>query len=269
MVDLKHVLAGIDQKQHTINQARPLPTSTLKSLEDDFTIRYAHNTTAIEGNTLTLSETQVVLEDGVTIGGKTLREHLEVLNMRDALVWLRGVVQHDDPITDRSIMEMHRIIMAGILKDEAGFYRRQPVYIGGAAHVPPNWIKVPDLMEDLSKRVEAGPGEAHPVVFAAEMHLDLVRIHPFADGNGRTARLLTNLILIRDGYPPAMYSAGERAEYIDAIREADSGSPARFVIATARAVEYMQDRYLTMIRQVEEGERTLQHRKVQDPDLNL
>ncbi|MDA8345401.1 MAG: Fic family protein [Thermaerobacter sp.] len=264
-------LAAVDQKQRAIAQARPLPRATLLSLEDDFTIRYAYNTTAIEGNTLTLSETQVVLEDGIAIGGKTLREHLEVLNIRDALNWLREVVQQTEPVTDRSILAMHRIIMAGILKEEAGFYRRQPVYIRGASHLPPNWVKVPELMEDLSSRLEASPGGEHPVVFAATAHLELVRIHPFVDGNGRTARLLTNLLLMRSGYPPAMYSVGERAEYIDAIREADTVSHDRFIILTAQAVEFMQDRYLTMIHQVEEGESTLQkqQRKIEGPDLDL
>jgi Fic family protein len=198
-VNLDAALAALDQKQHAINRARPLPRATLQSLEADFTVRYAHNTTAIEGNTLTLSETQVVLEDGLTIGGKTLREHLEVLNIRDALTWLRDVVRQAESITDRSILEMHRIIMAGILKEEAGFYRRQPVYISGAAHVPPNWGKVPARMEELSGRLETGPTGEHPVVFAANAHLELVRIHPFVDGNGRTARLLTNLVLMNQG----------------------------------------------------------------------
>lgn len=181
---LKMSLAVVDQKQRLINQARPLPKTTLQSLEDDFTIRYSHHTTAIEGNTLTLSETQVVIEDGLAIGGKTLREHLEVLNMRDALTLLRKVVQQADPITDQTILEMQRIIMSGILKEEVGFYRHQPIYIRGASHVPPNWVKVPALMEDFSRRLAAGHGERHPVAFAADMHLDLVRIHPFVDGNG-------------------------------------------------------------------------------------
>ncbi len=254
-MDLQAHLDTVDRKQRRIDDARPLPPATLRSLEDDFTIRYAHATTALEGNTLTLSETQVVLEKGITIGGKTVREHLEVLNMRDALGWLRGVAKSSEPVTDRTILEMHRIIMAGILKEEAGFLRRQPVYIRGSNQVPPNWVKVPDLMEGLSERINQGRGEDHPVVFAAQVHLELVGIHPFVDGNGRTARLLTNLLLMRSGYPPAIYSATERREYLDAIREADSGSPDRFIALTAEAVEFMQDRYLLMIAQVEEAHR--------------
>lgn len=243
----------VAQKQRAIDAARPLPQATLRSLEDDFTIRYAHNTTAIEGNTLTLAETQVVLE-GLTVGGKTLQEHLEVLNIRDALSWLRTIVQNTEPINGHTVLDIHKLIMAGILKEEAGMYRRQPVYIRGASHVPPNWVKLPEHMEQLSNLLETGPGYDHPVVFASRMHLRLVTIHPFVDGNGRTARMLTNLILMRHGYPPAMYSAGQRSEYIEAIREADMGADDRFVVLTAQAVEFMQDRYLQMIRQVAEGE---------------
>ncbi len=267
-VDLQAHLDNLDRKQQKIDDARPLPPATLRSLEDDFTIRYAHATTAIEGNTLTLSETQVVLEKGITIGGKTVREHLEVLNMRDALGWLRDVVKSREPVTDRTILEMHGIIMAGILKEEAGFFRRQPVYIRGSDHVPPNWVKVPDLMKDLSERIDLGRGGEHPVVFAAQAHLELVRIHPFVDGNGRTARLLTNLLLMRSGYPPAMYSATERREYLDAIREADSGSPDRFIVATADAVEFMQDRYLVMFAQVEEAHRHADMGEARDPKVD-
>lgn len=251
---VEEALRVVDEKKREIDQARPLSPETLRSLEDDFTVRYAHNTTAIEGNTLSLTETQVIIEYGTTVGGKTVREHLEVLNMRDALEWLREVVKNAEPVTDRSVMAMHKIIMAGILKADAGFYRRQAVYIRGAEHVPPNWVKVSSLMEAFSDWLQAGPGKDHPVVFAAKAHLELARIHPFVDGNGRTARLLTNLLLMRYGYPPALYSATERQEYLDSIREADTGDISRFTVVTAKAVEFMEDRYLEMIRQAREAE---------------
>ena len=253
-VDVQTALYTVDQKQLRLNSARPLPAGTLRSLEEDFTLRYVHATTAIEGNTLTLSETQVVLENGITVGGKTIREHLEVLNMRDALGWLRAVVHRAEVVTDRTILDMHRIIMAGILHEEAGFYRRQPVYIRGSAHEPPNWVKVPQLMEELAKRLEPDAVPEHPLAFAAQAQLELTRMHPFVDGNGRTARLLTNLLLMRRGFPPAMYSDTDRAEYIDAIRAADAGSPSRFILLTARGVEFTQDRYLFMLHQADEGD---------------
>ncbi len=242
------LLASVDRKKREIDQARPLGPTALGSLKADFTVRYAHETTPIEGNTLSLAETQVVLEDGVTIAGKSVREHLEVLNMRDALNWLERVVHDETPVTEQTVYEMHRIIMSGILKEEAGFLRREPVYIVGSTHVPPNWVKLPDLMTDFSGWLSQGPAESHPVVFATRAHLELARIHPFVDGNGRTARLLTNLLLMRQGYPPALYESERRAEYIQAIREADDGGPDPFIACTARAVEVMEDRYLALIR---------------------
>ncbi len=242
------LLASVDRKKREIDQARPLGPTALGSLKADFTVRYAHETTAIEGNTLSLAETQVVLEDGVTIAGKSVREHLEVLNMRDALNWLERVVHDETPVTEHTVYEMHRIIMSGILKEEAGFLRREPVYIVGSTYVPPNWVKLPDLMTDFSGWLSQGPVESHPVVFATRAHLELARIHPFVDGNGRTARLLTNLLLMRHGYPPALYESERRAEYIQAIREADDRGPDPFIACTARAVEVMEDRHLALIR---------------------
>lgn len=247
---MQDILRIIDEKKHDIDKARPLSPETLESLRKDFTVRYAHETTAIEGNTLTIYETKVVLEDGITIGGKSIREHLEVLNIRDALNWLEDTVKNKTPVTEDTIREIHRIVMKGILYDDAGFYRRHPVYISGAWHVPPNWIKVPELMQDFSVWLERGPGPEHPVVYAAKAHIELVRIHPFIDGNGRTARLLTSLLLMRSGYPPAMYTCASRQEYMHTLDKAHmTGDVSGFVTITAKAVQFMEDRYLQLIRQ--------------------
>lgn len=251
---VEEALRRVDAKKREIDGARPLPAETLQSLRQTFVVRYAHETTAIEGNTLSLSETQVVLEDGITIGGKSIREHLEVLNIRDALQWLETVVGEDTPVDERTVLEMHRIIMAGILGNDAGSYRRHPVFIRGSWHVPPNWVKVPILMDAFGVWLREGRKDEHPVSFAAKAHVELVRIHPFADGNGRTARLLVNLLLMREGYPPAMYSADNRLEYIESLRETDGGDFSRFIVVTAKAVEFMEDRYLELIRQQREAE---------------
>jgi Fic family protein len=253
-LDVDDILAIVDEKKRQIDAARPLPSETLQSLKADFTVRYAHETTAIEGNTLDIYETRVVLEDGLTIGGKTVREHLEILNIRDALVWMEDLVQRKAPVTEDIIREMHRIVMKGILAEDAGFYRRCPVYVSGARHVPPNWVKVPQLMAAFSAWLEQGHGNEHPVAFAARAHVELVKIHPFVDGNGRTARLLTSLLLLESGYPPAMYANSNRQDYIRALDHAHmSGDPSQFVIITAKAVEFMEDRYLNMIRQDHEA----------------
>lgn len=253
MSSIDEQLAALDAQKRGIDAACPLPPVTLQSLKEDFIIRYAHETTALEGNTLSLYETKVVLEDGITIGGKTVREHLEVLNIREALGWLESAATVQTPITEDTIREFHQIVMQGILPDEAGQYRRVPVYIRGALYVPPNWIKVPDLMRTFSEQLQHNTSN-HSVRAAATAHIELVRIHPFIDGNGRTARLLTNLLLLRAGYPPALYTTEHRQEYMQALDTATfHGDHEPFITVTIQAVGRMADRYLEMIRQVEEG----------------
>ena len=267
MTSVDEQLAALDAQKRRIDAARPLPPATLQSLKEDFIIRYAHETTALEGNTLNIYETKVVLEDGLTIGGKTVREHMEVLNIREALGWMESATRAHTPITENTIRELHQIVMQGILPDEAGQYRRVPVYIRGALHVPPNWVKVPDLMLTFSEQLQHNTGD-HPVRGAATAHIELVRIHPFIDGNGRTARLLTNLLLIRAGYPPALYTTEHRREYMQALDTATfHGNPEPFLVVTVQAVGRMADRYLEMIRQVEEGRQQAQDAEAEwEPD---
>jgi Fic family protein len=208
---MEQLLTRVTEKQDRLAKARPLPAESLRSLRDDFLVRYAHETTALEGNTLSLHETQVVLENGITIGGKLLREHLEVVNARDAMVWLENFVATSEPITEDTILRLHEIITQRILGSNAGVYRRQAVRIVGSAHIPPNSVKIPDAMEGFIKWVVQGVGEEHPIAFAAKAHVSLVGIHPFDDGNGRVSRMLVNLLLMRAGYPPALYSSTDRA----------------------------------------------------------
>lgn len=253
--NLGKFLDRLSTKQAQIAAARPLPPETLRSLLDDFLIRYAHETTALEGNTLTLHETQVVLEQGITVAGKTLREHLEVVNVRDAWEWLNGLVRESRPVNEEAILKLHEILMKGILGDEAGAYRRAPVFIRGSRHVPPNWVKVPDLMAAFVARLQEGPGGKHPIRFAAEAHIELAGIHPFVDGNGRVCRMLVNLLLMRSGYPPALYTQTSRAPYLKALETAQvEGQPNPFVQITAGATEFMLDRYLLALHQVRDAE---------------
>ena len=252
---MEHILARITEKQDRLAKARPLPAESLRSLRDDFLIRYAHETTALEGNTLSLAETQVVLENGVTIGGKLLREHLEVINARDAMVWLEDFISSSEPIREDTILRLHEIIMQGILGADAGTYRRQPVRMVGSAHIPPNWVKIPDAMEGFTKWLDQGCEGEHPIVFAAKAHVSLVEIHPFIDGNGRVSRMLVNLLLMRAGYPPALYSSTERAQYLESLERAHTeGTIEDFVRITAQAVETMLDEYLEILDMTLEGE---------------
>lgn len=258
MDDIQTVLDRLTTKQMQIAKARPLPAETLRSLSDDFLIRYAHETTALEGNTLTLHETQVVLEQGITVAGKTLREHIEVTNVRDAWEWLDRLARDQKPITEEALLKLHEILMKGILREDAGMYRRQPVFIRGSRHVPPNWVKVPDMMAQFVTRVQEGPRGEHPVRFAAQAHIDLAAIHPFVDGNGRVSRMLVNLLLMRSGYPPALYTQTNRAAYLTALETAQvEGEANAFVRITAEATEFMLDRYLLVLRQIRDAEKKI------------
>jgi len=253
---LEAILARLGAQQQEIARARPLPEPTMRSLLDDFTIRYAHHTTAIEGNTLTMEETQVVLEHGITVGGKSVREHLEVLNVRDAWERLQSAVNQGAPLTEDVVLDIDKMLMQGILGDDAGRYRRMPVYIRGSMDVPPNWVKVPDLMEAFASSFRTRPVDEHPLRFAARAHVDFVGIHPFLDGNGRTARMLVNFLLMREGWPPTLYTVTDRAQYIRAIRVARlEKSLDPMVRVTAEATQFMVNRYLHAIGQVREGER--------------
>ncbi|WP_461410476.1 Fic family protein [Ferrimicrobium sp.] len=252
---LDAVLARVTEKHDRLASARPLPEASVRSLREDFLVRYSHETTALEGNTLSLHETQVVLEDGITIGGKLLREHLEVTNARDALVWLEAVASSEDPITESTVLRLHEILMQGILGPEAGNYRRVPVRIVGSSHMPPNWTIVPHAMMRFTERLAMGSNGEHPVIFAARAHIEFAGIHPFIDGNGRVSRMLVNLLLMRAGYPPALYLATDRARYLDAIERAQvDGTDEDFIIVTAEAVETMLDRYLQLLELAESAD---------------
>ncbi len=247
---LNMLLDRVTQQQRRIAQARPLPEATLRSLLDDFLIRFAHDTTALEGNTLTLHETQVVLEHGITIGGKTIREHLEVTNTATAWHALNQWVRSTEPLSENLLTHLHRLAMQGILHDDAGRYRIAPVFIRGSRHVPPNPLRVPDAMADFVTHFVHQPSALHPVVIAAKAHIEFAAIHPFVDGNGRVSRLLVNGLLLRSGYPPASYPATSRAEYLTTLEQSQvTHDIDPFVHITAEAVDWMQQRYLLAIDQ--------------------
>lgn len=253
---LASLLERLTAQQAEIAAARPLPEPTLRSLLDDFTIRFAHETTAIEGNTLTLHETQVVLENGITIGGKTLREHLEVVNIRTAWEAVQDLVRHKVPLTEEIILGLHRGITQGILGPEAGRYRTQPVYLRGSMHVLPDPTRVPQLMADFVEQFRDRRADDHPIRYAARAHIHLAGIHPLIDGNGRVSRMVVNLLLMRDGYPPALYTMTNRSAYLQALETAQfQGDIDPFVRVTAQASQFMIDRFLHAIAQVREGAR--------------
>lgn len=208
----------VDGKLAKLNSKRPLPSATLKSLEENNILDWTYNSNAIEGNTLTLRETKVVLE-GITIGGKSVKEHLEVINHKDAILFLEELVKSDSDISEWNIKNIHSLILKEIDNENAGKYRLENVKISGASQVPTDYIKVPEAMERLIYRYENW-NQYHPLIRAALLHGEFVFIHPFVDGNGRTARLLMNFEAMKNGYLPIILKADIRARYYDALDKA-------------------------------------------------
>lgn len=235
----------ITEKKQQLDGFRPLPPELTRNLDDWFRVELTFTSNAIEGNTLTRRETAVVIEKGLTVGGKSLKEHLEATNHANALDFVHSLT-HKKPsqLIQKDILAIHDIILKGIDDENAGHYRRVPVRISGSAVVMPNPHKVPDLMDDFMNWLIA-EHSLHPVMFAGEAHYRLVTIHPFVDGNGRTARLLMNLLLMMYGYPPAIIRKRDRLAYIGALEKAQlGGTKLDYEKMIARAVERSLDIYL-------------------------
>jgi Fic family protein len=180
-------------------------------------LRYTYNSNAIEGNALTLNETKAVLEQGVTIGGKSLRGHLEAINHREAIGFMESLVRDTAPTSERTVKEFHSIVLRSIDQDNAGRWRRQNVLIGGSDFKPPAALHVPEHMAAFFNWCATEALKLPPLERAARVHADFVSIHPFIDGNGRTARLLMNLELMKSGYPVTILPVSVRGEYYDAL----------------------------------------------------
>jgi Fic family protein len=200
----------------------PLPPAAVQSLQRWFRIHHVYHSNAIEGNRLTLPETRVVVEDGITVAGKSLKEHAEALNLAHALDFVEELASAEEPLQERLVRELHDIVLRGIEPRSAGRYRQIPVRITGTDYRPPEPLVVPERMEQLGRWLEGSETE-NPVVRATIAHTWLVAIHPFVDGNGRTSRLLANLVLLRAGYPVIVLRVERRAEYYAALDTSHSG----------------------------------------------
>ncbi len=214
----------INGKKASLDALRPLSASVVAKLRETLDVDWTYNSNAIEGNTLTLRETFIVLVHGVTIGGKSLREHFEVINHRDAIAFVEALVQDEVPITPTVIRQMHALVLAKIDDDEAGKFRTMNVRIGGARHAPADPLDVPHDIRALCDWMKGPATELHAIERAALAHHRFEAIHPFADGNGCTGRLLMNLLLMRAGYPPAVIKHVDRKKYYRALAEADDGA---------------------------------------------
>src|SRR5436190_13373747 len=235
--NLPPFILDLNRKKEALDRLRPFPQAALTRLHEQMVVEWTYNSNAIEGNTLTLKETALVLLHGITVSGKPLREHLEAVNHRAAIQTLEEAIQKKRLIDEPFLRDLHGIILKGIDDAGAGQWRHERVRILGAIHLPPDPRKIPDLMEKFFSWLRNEEKVSHPVIIAAEAHHRLVHIHPFIDGNGRCARLVMNLILMRAGYPPAVVLKVDRRKYYRFLQEADQGEMERYLHFMARAVE--------------------------------
>lgn len=210
---LVELVREVDSLKNELARRGPLSSGECERLQEAFIVDYTHASTAIEGNTLTLSETALALK-GVTIGQKPLKDHLEAIGHRDAFLFLEEVVRRGEPISERFVKELHALVLADRPMDR-GTYRRIPVVITGAVHTPPQPYLVASQMESWVRELQTT--RLHPIVAAALFHLKFEAIHPFIDGNGRTGRLLVNFVLMRAGYLPMSVKYEDRAAYYSAF----------------------------------------------------
>ena len=238
------ILSRLEEKKAFLDKNRPLPKPVLLKLREQMIVEGTYNSNAIEGNTLTLKETRLILEEGLTIAGKSMREHFEATNHRDAILFLEKIIKKHR-IKEEDILAIHGLIMKNIEKETAGIYRRGQVRILGVPFLPPNYLKVPRLMDDLLEWISRNSEKLHLIELAALAHYRFVVIHPFYDGNGRTARLLMNLILMRGGYPFVIVLANDRKRYYNALAKADKGDFYPFINLMAQFVEKSLDLFLS------------------------
>lgn len=224
-------------KKKKLSSLRPFPKAALKRLKERIVLEWTYNSDAIEGNSLTLKETKLVLEDGLTIKGKSLKEHLEAINHKDAIEFVEKLVNKKAKIDILAIRQIHALILTKIDNKEAGKYRNTSVRISGSNYKPPESISVPHLMADFNKWLQSKKSQVNIIEYAALAHFKLVHIHPFVDGNGRTARLLTNLILMKHGFPPVVILKLDRKRYYDCLEKGHKENLGDFVNFIARSVE--------------------------------
>jgi len=220
--NLDRTPSEIDTLKTSLNKYRHLESEKIAKA---FDLEYTYESNRIEGNTLTLQETALVVEKGLTIGEKSMQEHLEAINHTFALDYIKDLVKDKVPFTETILLDIHKLVLQGIDNHHAGSYRKLQVLISGAKHVPPQPYLLQKEMESFFLWYEAKKDSIHPILLAAEMHERLVTIHPFIDGNGRTSRLLMNLLLLQHGYPIAILKgdSDSRSTYYKALEQAQTG----------------------------------------------
>lgn len=241
------MFSGIENKKRKLDSLRPLSAGELARLHEEFLVEFTYNTNAIEGNTLTLRETALVLE-GLTINQKPLKEHLEVVGQKEAYLYILELVQQKAELTEREVKEIHALVLMSQPRDR-GVYRSIPVRIMGANHQPPQPYLIVKQMEELMADYGEMKKTLHLIEAVANFHLRFEGIHPFIDGNGRTGRLIVNLELMKLGYLPINVKFTDRCKYYDAFHAYYGGAQdaAPMVALIGSYVEEALDRYIAML----------------------
>jgi Fic family protein len=233
----KNLLNSIEGKKRELDKLRPLPPAIVNKLHDQFIIEWTYNSNAIEGNTLSLRETELVLTRGLTIGNKSLKEHFEAINHKEGIELLEAFIKKKENLSAGFIQLIHKIILKNIDDSQAGIFRKTNVRILGAVHIPPDASKIKRLMDEFLGWYHANEFTLAPPELAAWVQYKFVCIHPFVDGNGRTARLLMNFVLLRNGYPPAVILDLDRKKYYRVLRQADLDRPTEYLNFIGRSIE--------------------------------
>ncbi|MFH1798057.1 MAG: Fic family protein [Candidatus Omnitrophota bacterium] len=248
----KKIAENINRKLKELNALRPLPSPAVIKIQEQFQIEMAYNSNAIEGNSLTLKETNLVINEGITIKGKPLKDHLEAKNHKEALEYLYDLVsdKKKHTISERLIRVLHQLVVHDTDQEWAGRYRNSNVYITGTSHVPPDAVDIVSQMRGLMKWFEGERKKLHTIELAALFHHKLVHIHPFFDGNGRTARLMMNVLLMQEGYPLVIILKNDRKKYYKVLEAADNGEYKGLTHFIAAAVMRSLEIYLKTLTPV-------------------
>lgn len=233
----------VDELQHKLKGLRPLNPTELKRLREQFMIENTYNSNAIEGNTLTLRETALVLQEGITIAEKPIRDHLEAIGHKDAFEYMIALADEQAPLTERVIKHLHSLVLMNDAQNR-GVYRSVPVMIMGSSHEPPQPYLIQPQMEKLVADYDNMKARNHILAAIAEFHLRFEGIHPFIDGNGRTGRLILNLELVKAGYLPVNIKFADRRKYYDCF---DSNNADMLTALIAGYEEEELKRYIAML----------------------
>lgn len=242
------VYQRVMEKKKRLDSLRPLSPSLVNRLREQIIIEWTYNSNAIEGTSLTLKETELIIEHGLTIKGKPLKEHFEAINHKDAILFLEESIKKGKlKLNCLLIRQIHQLILKNIDQKNAGKYREVLVRITGSKYIPPSPAEVPIKMRQFEKWLRGRKSSQNLIDYASLTHFKLVDIHPFIDGNGRTARLLMNLVLMNKGFPPTVILKTDRAKYYQVLDLAHKGELKPFVDFIGISVERSLTWYLDAV----------------------